>query len=245
MGAESEFAVVNIAFPTSMSDADFELLYAGIVECAKTYECRIVGGDLTGSEALVISITVFSSSKGRKPMLRSGAKAGDKVVVTGDFGASAVGLEQILKGEKAVATASHTMMKHLRPKPRLLEASKLCQATAGRGALMDASDGLADALIQISELSDVAIQVHANEIPIHMNTLAAAEKCGRDALKLALYGGEDYELVACVSAEFLPECVSAGFTCIGEVSGGGGVHLVKADGTSEKLTRERIFQHWN
>jgi len=243
MGAQSEFAVVNIAFPTSMSDDEFEHLYKGIIDCAKTYNCRIVGGDLTGSDALVISITVFASSP-QKPMLRSAAKAGYKVIVSGDFGASAMGLQLILQGQLADATASHVMMKHLRPKPRLLEAKELHTACMGEGALMDASDGLADALLQIAEQSGVAIQVEASKIPVHKETVSAAELSGKIALRQALYGGEDYELVACIPSDALKVCEESGFTCIGNVLEGSGVRVLYPDGSEEVLSRERIFQHW-
>ena len=226
-----------------MSDNEFEHLYKGIIDCAKTYNCRIVGGDLTGSDALVISITVFASSP-QKPMLRSAAKAGYKVIVSGDFGASASGLQLILQGQLADANASHMMMKHLRPKPRLLEAKELHTVCMGEGALMDASDGLADALLQIAEQSGVAIQVEASKIPVHKETVSAAELSGKIALSQALYGGEDYELVACIPSDALKVCEKSGFTCIGNVLEGSGVRVLYPDGLEEVLSRERIFQHW-
>ncbi len=244
MGAQSEFAVVNIAFPTSMSDEEFELLYRGIIDCARTYNCRIVGGDLTGSDALVISITVFAKSP-QKPMLRSAAKAGYKVMVSGDFGASAMGLQLILLEQVADSSASHMMMKHLRPKPRLFEAKALYNACAGEAALMDASDGLADALLQISELSGVAIKIDASKIPVHQETVSAAELSGKIPLGLALYGGEDYELVACVPPSAVADCEDSGFVYIGTVLEGSGVKMLHTDGSEEAITRERIFQHWS
>ena len=99
---------------------------------------------------------------------------------------------------------------HLRPQPRLREARRILEASGGRASLMDTSDGLADALVQICEASGVSMQINSDFIPISdrvSKSLAAA--FGGDALSLALYGGEDYELVGtCAESDVLKSVTS-------------------------------------
>lgn len=244
MGGIADFAFVNIGMPESISEHDFEVLYSSMQRCASKYGCRIVGGDLTASPVLVISITVIGAGAG---LLRSDARAGDFVIVTGDFGASALALELILRGIPADASASYVMKRHLRPEPKLKEGKILVSLCANqKAALMDASDGLADALLQIADLSKVAIDIDAEKIPIHHETLELAVAVHLDPLQLALYGGEDYELVACVSETVwadLQEKTSA-FKSIGRVREGGNVSISFQGKNSLKLDFDRTFQHW-
>jgi thiamine-monophosphate kinase len=230
--------------PESISDEDFENLYRSMNECAQRYGCRIVGGDLTASPVLVVSITVMGTGAG---FLRSAARPGDIVIVTGDFGASALGLELILKGIPADAKESYVMKRHLRPEPRLTEGRILAGAALSQPlAMMDASDGLADALLQIAGLSGIAIEIDANKVPIHLETLELAVEMNLDSLELALYGGEDYELVACVSESDLSKLQKNGaaFKPIGRVLNGEGVSLLFNGKESIKLDYGKTFQHW-
>lgn len=250
MAGTPTHALVNIGLPESFSDFDFECLYKSIHDCAACFGAKIAGGDLTGSQSLHISITVLGKSRAPGPIMRSGASAGDLIVVSGDFGASAAGLIQILNGEKADAASSHALKSHLRPVPRLQEAQLLldCLEPGISAALMDASDGLADALLQIAVSSNVTLTVDANKIPVHAHTYQLAASFGKDPLELALYGGEDYELVSCISPETWTRlgAVSDSFTVIGRVESGAAKAVMQI---SEKLNKEldskRVYQHFS
>lgn len=243
MSGRPEYAVVNICVPSKLSDRQFQQLYSGLIDCARTYKTRIVGGDLTGGDKLVISITVIGTTHQSGCMLRSYAKPGDLVVVSGDFGGSRAGLAMILQGERKLPDARN---RHFHPLPRLKESWQLIEACAGKGALMDASDGLADALIQIAGSSGVKLLVEERSIPLHKDTQAAASVSGGSALDLGLYGGEDYELVACISETAWAELqkISNSFKPIGTVEEGKGVFLCEDGKIITELNLNRTFQHW-
>ena len=254
MGGEPQFALVNIAMPSRFSDEDFQRLFQSMQDCARQFGTRIIGGDLTGSESLVISITILGQARGDRSLMRGSALPGDVLIVTGDFGASALGLELIRRSLKEKGSldepgsqdrASHYLWKrHCRPSPRVKEAQELLEISQAEAACMDSSDGLADALLQIAASSKVSIIVDAEKIPLALETISKAQDLSCSALELALYGGEDYELVATVRQSQW-ELLSKGgsFKAIGTVVSGKDVVLKTADGDI-KLDRSRTFQHW-
>jgi len=174
--------------------------YSGVKDCALKFGgVKIIGGDLCKSEAEIsVSVSIIGKTHKHGVLLRSGAKAGDKVCVTGSFGNSAKFLEEKCNGNVRSWKCDIFEQAHLRPIPRISEAQTVWKNNS-RGALMDTSDGLAQALIEISEQSKLDLCINTEQIP-------------RDKdidLSLALYGGEDYELLGCF--EEVPE----DFTLIG------------------------------
>ncbi len=263
MAGIPEYAIVNIAMPESMGESEFRRLYFSIHECAQNYGTRIAGGDLTGGPCLVISVTVLGRCGKAGAVSRTGAKAGDLLIVSGDFGASALGLAQILKGEKADASSSYVLARHLRPEPRLKEAENLAETCgADLHSLMDTSDGLADALLQTAKASGLCFKIDAEKIPRHEESRELACRLGLDLMELALYGGEDYELLASVTPEAWGRLSESGFfTCIGKVAAseelrvGDSPETVQAPGEApavflssggkqERLLASKVFQHW-
>lgn len=195
MGGRPRYVLVSLSVPDSFCRSKIKNIYDGIMECTSAFRVRVAGGDLTGGSVLSISVTVLGDAHEDGLLLRSGAKPSDLVVVTGDFGASACGFFSLDKPELKTPYCKN---RHFRPKPRLCESWALMRATRGRGALMDASDGLADALFQIALASDCDISLDAEKVPVHQECLETARQVGLDHLDWALYGGEDYELVACL-----------------------------------------------
>jgi thiamine-monophosphate kinase len=244
MAGRPRFAVVSLVLPDGFSEKDVEQLYAGMLACARTYRCRIVGGDLTRGQQVVISITVLGDAHEKGVMSRSGAQAGDIIIATGDFGASAAGL-WLLK--ENVSGFEQCRQHHVHPLPRLCQCWSLVRQTAGRGALMDASDGLADALIQIARSSNVSMVIEQGPVPIADETGQVAKLAGVDPWEWALYGGEDYELVGTIRPgdwEALRNEETCAWTAIGTVQSGSGVTAKRQDGTLETLALERAFRHW-
>lgn len=244
MGGKPKFALVNIGIPDGFSDGQFQELYRSIVDCAKTYKTRIIGGDLTGGSKLVISITVIGEAPKTGCLLRSNAKVGDVVIASGDFGASAAGLNI---AQNRIAGFNYVKQRHFCPSPRLKESQHLAKVCRGRGALMDTSDGLADALMQMGKASAVRIVVDSDKIPLHEETKKAAKRLSLPVLDLALYGGEDYELVACISEtswQKLQKKKQPGFHLIGKVQKGNGVVLQQSGKSIGKLDMKLTFQHW-
>lgn len=234
--------LVNLTLPQELSFFDFRQLYQAIVECARTYRTVIAGGDLTRGPVMSLTLTVLGEAHECGNLLRSGALPGDLVIVSGDFGASAAGLWLLRSRQQGF---SHARLSHLRPQPRFEQAWQLGQRCNGRGALMDASDGLADALVQIASASQVGMEIDLAAVPVHAETAEVAKLAGVDCLDWVLYGGEDYELVGTISVSawqsFSP-WQKERFAVVGAVKAGDSVVLSHSRGRQIDLAES--FQHW-
>ncbi len=252
MGGRPRFAIVNLALPDGVAESDIEHFYRGLIDCTRAYRCRVVGGDLTHAEHTIVSLTIIGDVHENGVMQRSGARCGDVILTTGDFGASAAGLHLSLQRSPGHArngqNMSYCLKRHFRPLPRFCEAWALLRQTAGQGAMMDASDGLADALVQISRLSGTGMDIEESSIPIHEQTRQAAAAAAVEPLEWALYGGEDYELVATVRPDdwtALKGSPHNPFTPIGKVTDRRGqVMLKRTSGSTQPVSLEHTFQHW-
>jgi thiamine-monophosphate kinase len=204
MAGRPRYLTVALTLPATCPDLEqsLEQFYLGFTQCARAFGAEIVGGDLTVGPHFVVNVTAIGESHESGLLLRSGAQPGDVVVVTGTFGSSAAGLELLLQGcgASSLGGREELLLAHLEPQPRLAEALALVGLVGSRGALMDASDGLADALWQIAEQSQVDIEVELEAIPRSTAMSSFAQASGVNPYQWALYGGEDYELVATISA---------------------------------------------
>ncbi len=166
MGGNPRFALVSAAIPKGISDSGRRKLYDGLTRTARRHGCEIIGGDTSSSKSgLFVSVFVYGEVEKELLMLRSGAKAGDYVFVTGKLGGSIRG-------------------KHLNFEPRLAEARWLAKNFKPTAAI-DLSDGLGGDLRRIAEQSRVGFEIFADQIP----------RSPGASLKNALYDGEDYELL--------------------------------------------------
>lgn len=235
--------LVSITVPPHMDKAAFTHLYDGMIECSKTYKTQIVGGDLTKGNALTLGITVQGKVHENGCLLRSGAKPGDLVVVTGDFGASKAGLWVLLNHLDSVNDYPHSIAAHIHPVPRLCESWSMVRRTGSRGALMDASDGLADALSQICRASRVGMDIDLEKLPIDVETVSVAQKAGADPVDWALYGGEDYELVGCIpESQFNGWIEDNPLKVIGVVTDSDEINLKSGEKTALQLDLSKCFE---
>lgn len=266
MAGRPRYLTVALTLPEKRADLGDDFLerklrefYDGFLACAGRYRARLAGGDLTVGREIVIAITVFGEAHENGILLRSGARPGDVVVASGNFGGSAAGLALLGAGEGGGSSGLRllpgyeqtALASHLEPQPRIQEAWSLVELIGSRGALMDTSDGLADALCQIAEQSGLAINLDLQAVPVSQSTLAVAAALGRDPLHWALYGGEDYELVATMSAEDWERGgATLPFTKIGLVTEGeaGSVRLFEGNRPSERfcgvLDLNNCFKHF-
>lgn len=246
--------LVSLTLPAQFQTASFRTLYQSLLECCETFRVRVVGGDLTHGPLLVIAITVLGEVHENGCLMRKQARPGDVVVVTGDFGASAAGLWMLTDGlhrtdqeqGRSMTEFAYTIARHRRPQPRVHEAWELVARTGNRAALMDSSDGLADALSQIAKQSGVGMEIDISRVPVHTQTRAAAARAGIELRDWVLYGGEDYELVACLSESVWsswPEGERRSFQQIGRVTQKGSVLLT--DGQEDvSLDLSKCYQHF-
>ncbi|MBI3945865.1 MAG: thiamine-phosphate kinase [Armatimonadetes bacterium] len=240
MAAEPRFALVCIALD-ERTDPSYVLdLYAGMQELAARFGVRIAGGDTVSSPSgLVLSVTALGEVEPERMATRSGARPGDRILVTGTLGDSAAGCAALLAGPEAARVPPAVLEAHRRPWPRVAEARAAALA-GGVSAMIDISDGLAGDLRHICEESGVGAEVAAAAIPISPACRDAARVLGRDPLDLALTGGEDYELLLTVAPQRAEDVraatAAAGATAtdIGEILPGG-AWLRLPDGTRAPL----------
>lgn len=197
MGGRPEWALLTCSFPGELPLDWARGFLEGAAEACRVHGLSIVGGDMTGSRGpIALSLTVCGSAAGRV-LTRSGARSGDDVYVTGPLGGAGLGLRALMSGAPDPATVPDSVRRQLTPEARV----GLGQLLAGSpqvGACMDLSDGLAMDAVRLAAASGLAIEVELDTLPLSDELRALAPEA---ALRLALHGGEDYELL---------------FTCAGE-----------------------------
>ena len=219
MGASPVLATVGLALTGDERVGDLEALYRGAAELAAPHGLAIAGGDIVRiAGPMVLSVTMIGEA--RHVLRRSGAKPGDRIVVSGTLGASAAGLRLLQDpGLRARATTADLLVgAQLRPNPRMALGRVL--AERGASAAMDVSDGLLGDLPKILEASGVSGRIEVGHLPV---LPAVRALFPGDWEALALRGGEDYELLATVPVGALDALVEAArgvgatVTDIGEV----------------------------
>lgn len=231
-GAEPKYLTIALSLPPSTSVEFVEEFYKGVKAVSRGVE--VVGGDITGSDKIFISVTAIGKSEGRRISSRKSAKIGHKIIVSGEHGASGAGL-RLLIGKKREPEKFITT--HLMPTPQYEFSKQIAQNIKEDYAMMDTSDGLMDALSQISDASGVNLFIDFEKIPFDKDL-----KIFKDYKDLIFFGGEDYQLVATV-----PEEIAENFTVIGEVREGSGVTLKTGDvveNFSKEDVEKNLFNHF-
>lgn len=203
MAAEPIGFLVSLGLPAGYLVKSVEELYDGFFELASDFKVELMGGDLVSSQVFFISLTAFGSVEENYLRTRSEAKPGEVLVVTGNLGYSALGLEILKKGLKTptekLEFLSPYLNAHLKPYPRIKEARFFSKM--GARAMEDISDGLASEVMHIAEESEVGIEIYSDKLPLEKDFVRVAHEIGENPLDLILFGGEDYELVFTVSEE--------------------------------------------
>ena len=190
MGGLPTYALITLGLPRETGVADIEEMYRGMLEIGEEYGMAIVGGDIVGSPVLFVT-TALTGVTQRDPLLRSNARPGDRVAVSGYVGSSGGGLKLMLDSPGATGEAADYLRRaHRRPMPAVSQGRMLSEA--GIAAAMDVSDGLADDLGKLCAASGVAARIHASDVPVHPGL---RQMFPGTCLDLALGGGEDYVLL--------------------------------------------------
>ncbi len=217
MGGKPRFATVSMTMPKAEDQQRWIGIYNGLYTCAEQYGVAIVGGDTTASRHdTMISVSIVGEVQPGQAVLRSGARSGDYIFVTGWLGLSAAGLDYLLKQDKPLLETTafdppfeKLVTAHQRPTPSV-DAGLILQASGHCHALNDVSDGTASEAWEIAEASDLGMVLWEEALPLHEDMLRYAELTGQDPLSWALYGGEDYHLIGTLASDGL-EVVSAQF----------------------------------
>jgi len=196
MAAEARWLVLALTVPTQTPVPTLERVYAGVGEACRAFGVSLVGGDVSAGPALSLAVTALGEAE--RPLLRSGARPGDRLAVSGPLGAAAAGLALLKAGGRAATELLGRFpglaAAHRRPQPAL--AMGVALARAGATAMIDVSDGLAGDALHLAESSRVGVEVHDAAVPLAPGVTGTAALLGLDPLELALGGGEDFVLAA-------------------------------------------------
>jgi thiamine-monophosphate kinase len=246
MGGSPRYALVSLTIPPEVESGWVVELYGGLREAAAEYATSLVGGDTSRADQVVISVALAGEAAPGASVLRSGARPGDRIVVTGRLGASAGGLllSQAAPHEVSAALVSdwgrELLAAHFRPTARVGEGQTL--AAQGATAMIDVSDGLTLDLSRLCRESGVGAALSLADVPWSPGLKALADVIAADPLGLALQGGEDYELLATLptgvvdaTATVLGDRFATALTDIGEIREGEALVVVESDGSERPL----------
>lgn len=212
-GVQPIAALVSLGIPADFTTENVAEIAGGLNAGARQYGAYVIGGDTGESNDLIISISLFGTATKKDLMLRNGARPGDIVAVTGFFGKTAAGLHLFLDRDAASSDLQEILLSSIcTPQARLKEGIALSKTHAVTSSI-DSSDGLAWCLHEISRMSNVGVLI--SSLPVAEEVVRFAEFNNLDAEELALYGGEEYELVVTVKPK---EWVNAETAC--ESAGG-------------------------
>src|SRR5712664_1100190 len=198
-GVRPKALMVSLALPAPAEKMTVQEIVRGLSQAAREYRCKIIGGDTNRADDLVIDIIGVGFANPKTLVRRNGARPGDIIAVTGPFGKASAGLRILLsRGKKDLANYPSLIKAVRRPKARLAEGILLAKSRAATSSI-DSSDGLAWSLHQIAQSSKVGINLHTISVAADVETFAKNHRLS--VLELALYGGEEYELVVTIKPE--------------------------------------------
>jgi thiamine-monophosphate kinase len=227
MGGTPMSFVISLAAPGELEVAWVDDFYSGVERACREFGVTLVGGDTSSASSIFIDVSMVGSVRAGGAVLRSGARAGDGIYVTGNLGASALGLELLRAG----TTEGPAVQRHLYPQPR----HRVGAAVAGLAhAMIDVSDGLSTDLMHVVRASGVSARISLDSLP--------RAEGAEDAH--VLHGGEEYELII-TAPELRPEVEGVAITRIGEiVPSVGEPHVVVVEASKESVLRPRGWDHY-
>lgn len=206
-GVQPRAVMVSLGLPKSTTTRDVEEIAKGLDEGAREYGTYVIGGDTNESDDLVIACYLFGTAQRERIVRRDGARPGDLVAVTGEFGSTPAGLKSLETEAEIPSSLKQRLLASVySPRARLKEGIALTRARL-LTASIDCSDGLAWSLYEIARASSVGIEL--DSLPISKAAVDYGGIVGDDPVDLALYGGEEFELVACVKKKAVKRALRA------------------------------------
>ncbi len=247
MGFVPAYSTVTVGLTGTEEAETIERLYVGMAQACSRYGGRIVGGDVVRAVGIFLSVAMVgadpSAAAGRptRPMMRSAAREGDVIAVTGPVGGSAGGLRVLKDGmDLRVSDAQSLVRAHLRPRPRVSTAIRL--AAAGVRCAVDISDGLLADLTRVCGSSGKGALVRMADLPVQPELKVVFPDDWRE---MAISGGEGYQLLFTApeglidtAREVDPDIVSIGEVLDGQL----GVSVVDEDGS--RIEGRSGFDHF-
>ncbi|MCC4211476.1 thiamine-phosphate kinase [Leeuwenhoekiella parthenopeia] len=254
MNAKATQITVSLAVSNRFPLEALEELYAGIELACSIYKIDLVGGDTTSStKGLLISVTAMGVADADDIVTRYGAGEGDLLVVSGDLGASYMGL-QVLEREKQVHQVnpnaqpdlepySYLIERQLKPEARKDIVELLAALEVKPTAMIDISDGLSSEIIHLCKKSEVGCRLYEEKIPLDPQLINVCEEFEIDSTTVALSGGEDYELLFTIRQEDFEKIKgNPNFSIIGHMTAANdGMNLITRANTAIPI----VARGWN
>jgi thiamine-monophosphate kinase len=257
MGARPLWAMLSLGVPREVWRTSFvDRFYEGFFALADHYRVALIGGDVSRTpERIAIDSILLGETQRGRAVLRSGARPGDHIFVTGSLGGAAAGLKLLERGARLTEQAlrlrtsravEELLLRQLRPMPRVEWGEALGRERLAT-AMIDLSDGLSSDLAHLCEESRVGACLQAARIPVDPFAARVCARLALDPLMLALHGGEDFELLFTVSPRDLrrlPRSIKGvPAVYIGDVTSDTGRITLPA-GSHERKLEPQGFQHF-
>jgi thiamine-monophosphate kinase len=224
-GAEPLGVLSAITVPVDANESDLVALAEGIGQAAADVGAVVLGGDLSRGPVWSVAMTVVGRAE--RAVTRAGARAGDRLWVTGVLGGSRAALEAWRRGGRPAADARAA---YVRPQPRIAAGRWL--AAHGARAMLDVSDGLAADAGHLAAASEVRVDLALEHVPVAPAAIAEAARLDVPVQQFAAEGGDDYELLVALPPEFgeadrraFEHATGLALTSIGGVERGSGVRV--------------------
>ena len=239
MGGEPVAVFLSLALPRDLRQAWVDRFARSLISLADMHGAPVAGGDTAESpDGILADIIVVGSVPKGKAILRSGAKAGDRIYVSGELGGSAAAVVRMRSGGGKVKPRDY--VRHFYPEPRI-DLGRVLREKNLASAMIDTSDGLSTDLAHICEESGVGAEIDSSLIP-----RAHVGKPAREVdLDLALHGGEDYELLFTASQEKrIPRHIAGvDITQIGRITRTRGIFVRNSKGVGYEM-HPRGWEHF-
>lgn len=239
---------IGLSVPDSISTDFVKEFYKGVDVACQKYNTVVTGGDITSADKVYISVAAIGRRRHDVNISRSYAHIGDFIITTGNYGTSAAGLAALNNEWKV---SDEILNAHLTPVARIEEAHEAGRHIENDLAVMDTSDGLADALYKVAKASNVSIEINFDDIPVLPEVKELAQEKGIDLKDWVLWGGEDFELLFFVPYFLFATLSSKGFKYVGTVvENTDGEPKVKIKDKNcdfdidEKLFNEKTYNHF-
>lgn len=212
----------------------FDALIDGLARAAESHRAPVLGGNLARSSRETLSITTTALGVARRSALRSGARPGDALYLSGPVGGASLGLRALLTGRSEPALQPW-IERWLAPRAHILEGLAIASIAS---SAIDVSDGLTQDAAHVADASRVAVLIDVDALPVSEAQRECARQLGLDPIECALGGGEDYVLLFTAPAHATAPSFA---TRIGVVLDGAGVHVLR-DGSQRRV--ERGWDHF-
>jgi thiamine-monophosphate kinase len=243
--------MIALGISSKFNVEQVEDLYEGIRLACEKYEVDLAGGDITSSiTGMTIGVTAVGTVEEKNLIRRNGARANDLICVTGDFGASFMGL-QLLERERKLFVKEkvtqpdltgfeYVIGRQLKPEFPVSTLTELRQEDIRPTSMIDVTDGLASDLLHVCRLSGTCCRIFYSKVPIDYETTRLAEEFNIDPMTPALNGGEDYELLFTVPLEMVEKIkMIESVKVIGHMTlSGSGNYIVGDDGSEVEISSQ-------